>query len=293
MSDYDDDFDPYEDLMDLAGDEPLPNLEDPATPGPPPPSSPLLTGLIVGLLLVVLSIAAFQLIGNDEPQATASDTTAAPEGTDGGTSGATSTTEPGDTSESTTSTTEAANTLPEFEAVGEPIPVEDLTLAVDAIGPVQMGSAARRSIGRLVASLGPPDADSGAVVSDGSSGACEGDTERLVRWGPLIAVVIIDDDGSQTFAGYRLDIDNGGFTSVANQLETLSGVSLGHSVAHLKRTYEDFDLDFSDDPDLGTIFELKSTNSGNLLLWGRVSSADDSGFVQGIYSPQACGRFSL
>ena len=72
----DDTFDPYEGLMDLTGEEPLPALEDPALPPATPPRSPLLTGLILGLLLVVLSIAIFNLTRDDETQA-AGDTTVA------------------------------------------------------------------------------------------------------------------------------------------------------------------------------------------------------------------------
>ena len=49
-------YDPYEGLTDLTGNEPLPPLEDPTLPPATPPRSPLLTGLILGLLLVVLSI---------------------------------------------------------------------------------------------------------------------------------------------------------------------------------------------------------------------------------------------
>ena len=67
MSDGYDDFDPYEDLMDLTGTEGLPALEDPMTPQATPPRSPLLMGLIVGLFLVVTSIAAFKLIGAVTP----------------------------------------------------------------------------------------------------------------------------------------------------------------------------------------------------------------------------------
>ena len=73
--------------MDLSGSENLPALEDPMVPQAAPPRSPLLTGLIVGLLLVVLSIAAFQLIGDDsedDPEAanTTTTTTAAPDSSD-------------------------------------------------------------------------------------------------------------------------------------------------------------------------------------------------------------------
>ena len=294
---YDDDFDPfdpYEGLMDLSEGENLPALEDPMVPQATPPRSPLLTGLIVGLLLVVLSIAAFQLIGDDgdDPVATPATTTAAPDD-----SAATSAA-PGDTTEAPPESTEtprpsAGIDLPELVATGEPVAIGDLTLAVDSIGPIDLGTSAPRSVGRLIASLGEPDEDTGAVISTGAFGACEGDTERIIRWGPFVVVIIVDDDRTQILGGYRLDLSYGGFNSPTADLKTLSGLQLGNSVAELERTYDGFDIQYLAHPELENIFELRSANTGNLLLWGPISSVDESGFIRGIYAPDACGRFSL
>ena len=298
MSDrYDDDFDPfdpYEDLMDLSGGESIPALEDPTVPQATPPRSPLLTGLIVGLLLVVLSIAAFQLIGDDgEGDGTAATTTTeAPDSTDTTTADTTDTTAAPDDPSTTTPPDSAGVDLPEFVANGSPVAIADLTMAVDALGPIDLGTSAPRSVGRLIASLGPPDEDTGAVISTGAFGSCEGDTERIVRWGPLAVVVIVDDDRTQTLGGYRLDLSYGGFDSPTADMQTLSGLQLGNSVAQLERIYDGFDIQYLAHPDLDNIFELRSANTGNLLLWGPISSADESGFIRGIYSPDACGRFS-
>lgn len=302
MSDgYDDEFDPfdpYEDLMDISGEGASPPLEDPSVPAATPPRSPLLTGLIVGLLLVVLSIAAFQLIGSDDdgsPTA-ASSTTIDPDAVAVG--------DPSDTTVADSQTTEppagsteppansAGIDLPAFVASGNPVAIVDLTMAVDALGPIKLGTSAPRSVGRLIASLGEPDQDTGAVISNGAFGSCDGDTERIVRWGPLAVVVIVDDDRTQTLGGYRLDLSYGGFDSPTADMQTLSGLQLGNSVKELESTYEGFDIDFLAHPELDNIFELRSSNSGNLLLWGPISSPDESGFIQGIYSPDACGRFS-
>ncbi len=295
MSDdgYDDfdDFDPYGDLTDLTGTEGLPALEDPMIPHATPPRSPLLMGLIVGLFLVILSIAAFQLIGQDDE----SDPT-----------GATDTTVPGETAttdESGTNADPSATTseppasvdvdLPEFTASGNAVDIADLTLAVDSIGPIQLGAGANKSIGRLIASLGPPDEDSGAVESTGDYGTCPGDTERIVRWGPLVAIVIVDDDGSQIFAGYRLDTDYGGLGAPSAALKTLSGLKLGAPVERLESIYEGFDISYAPHPELDEIFELRSANTGNLLLWGPLGASQGSGgYIRGIYSPDACDRFS-
>lgn len=295
---YDDDFepfDPYEDLMDLSGGEGIPALEDPTVPPAAPPRSPLLTGLIVGLLLVVLSIAAFQLIGSDDGDPTTGPTVTtsqAPGTTSGQAGGGTTTTaDPGDTTTSVPPNS-AGIDLPEFVEAGNPVDIADLTLAVDSLGPIQLGTSAPRSVGRLIASLGEPDEDSGAVISTGAYGSCEGDIERIVRWGPLVVVVIVDADRTQTLGGYRLDLSYGGFNSPTADLQTLSGLQLGNSVAQLERIYDGFDIQYLAHPDLENIFELRSANTGNLLLWGPISSPDDSGFVRGIYSPDACGRFS-
>jgi len=295
---YDDEFDtfdPYEDLMDLTGTESLPALEDSNVPYAAPPRSPLLTGLIVGLLLVVLSIAAYQLIGRDDdgtPTTGSTSTTLTAEG-NGTQSPPGTTQEPGSSSTTEGPTTSAVVDLPEFTASGQPVDLADLTLAVDSIGPIKLGTSAPRSVGRLIASLGTPDEDSGAVISTGEYGSCEGDTERIVRWGPFIVIIIVDDNRTQTLAGYRLSLLYGGLDSPTADLQTLSGLQLGNSVAELERTYPGFDIELKPDPVLENIFELRSGNTGNLLLWGPISSADDSGFIRGIFSPDACGRFSL
>jgi hypothetical protein len=291
---YDDDFenfDPYEDLMDLTGTEGLPALEDPMIPQATPPRSPLLMGLIVGLFLVIVSIAAFRLIAQDD----GTDTSAAP-GTSAPSESAT--TDASGTTEEPSSTSSEPPTsvdvdLPEFTPSGNAVAIAELTLAVDAIGPIKLGTSAPRSVGRLITSLGPPDEDSGAVESTGDYGTCPGDTERIVRWGPFVAIVVVDSDGTQILGGYRLDSDYGGLGSPAANLKTLSGLSLGRSVERLESIYEGFDITYEPHPELDEVFELRSANTGNLLLWGPLGSSSESGgYIRGIYSPDACGRFS-
>lgn len=294
-----DPFDPYADLSDLTGDDTIPALEDPSIPVAVPPRSPLLTGLIVALLLIVLSVSVFQLLKDD---ADPPDGTAAP-----GATTTTSTTEaPGDTPPPATSpdstpttvggpaTTVAVSVPGTFEpytSVGELIPFADLTMKVDGVGPVAFGTPAAEAMGRLIASLGDPDEDTGPVVSTGAFGACEGKLERIVRWGPFVAVVVVDDDGTETFGGYRLDFSYGEINHEATDLQTLSGLKAGQSVVALEDIYENFSVTYEVIPDLGTTFQLRSNNSGNLLLWGPVTSDDSNGIVLGIYAPDACGRF--
>jgi len=292
----DEPFDPYEGLLDLSGGEPIPPLEDPRLPPAAPPRSPLLTGLILGLLLVVLSIALFQLARDDDEDTTGS---AAPTSTVASETGSSvadgeSTTTNG---AGTTPTSPALLSTTPYEASGDPIPVKDLTLQVDGIGAIKLGTSAAESIGRLIASLGEPDSDSGQVTSTGEFGACVGDMERIVTWGPLAAVVLIDDDGTATFAGYRVDwtyADPGELAeSPANNLTTLSGVRVGESVRILQSVYSGFSIDFVRDPQVGMTFELRGANSDTLLLWGPVTQDTEAGIITGIYSPDACDRFSL
>jgi hypothetical protein len=284
-------LDPYEDLLELGqGDEPARPEPIPITDPMPQPRSPLLTGLIVLIVLVVLSIAAYQFLSDDETDDTATPTTTTTAPTDDttpattGTSGPTTTAEPG-------TTTAPGDGFEPYQAQGAAVPVGELKLQVDAIGPIALGSPADEAVGRLITSLGEPDEDSGPVTSTGAFGACEGDTERIVRFGALVAVVVVDDDGTETFAGYRLDLAYGGLSSDAVNLETLSGLAVGNSIAQLERIYDRFDVKILTDPDLGDVFELRNS-SGALLLWGPVSSPASDGFVRGIYSPDACGRFT-
>lgn len=281
-------FDPYGDLSDLTADESLPPMEDPTLPPATPPRSPLLTGLIVALLLAVVSIAFFQLLGNDdEPAASATSTTAA---TTTGAPGTTTTTNP-DAGTSTTAVTAEPASFDPYVAVGEPVPTEQLTLAVDGIGPIEFGSPADEAVGRLIASLGDPTTDSGPVTSTGTYGACDGEMERIVRWGPLVAVVVIDPDGTEIFGGYRLDLQYGDIlSSAATDLATVSGLKAGDSVLTLEDIYSNFRIDYVVVPGLDTTFQLFGSSGAN-LLWGPVTSEADDGTVLGIYAPDACGRF--
>jgi len=285
-------IDPFSELSDLSAADPLPPLEDPTLPPATPPRSPVLTGLIVALLLIVLTVAFFQFLRQDD-DGTAAGTTIPVQSTT--TTAGTDTSTPPVTTGGTDGVTDSTQPTPvafdPYAASGEAVPLSDLTLAVDGIGPIDFGSPAATSVGRLVASLGEPDEDSGPVVSTGAHGTCSGETERIVRWGPFKAIVVIDPDGTETFAAYRLDLNYGDVSADTVNLETLSGLKAGFSVLQLEQIYSSFDLRYEVDDDIGAIFELYSSNTGNLLLWGPVTSDESTGVVLGIYSPDACGRF--
>jgi hypothetical protein len=290
-------FDPYEGLADLTGEEPLPALEDPGLPPATPPRSPLLTGLILGLLLVVLSVAIFNLTRDDETVAGAdpTDTTAAVSTTTAA-DGSSETTEGTSPSESsTTTTTGAVAVFDPYVAVDNPILPADLKLETGGIGEIRLGTPGAEAVGRFIASLGDPSNDTGPIPPTGEYGAdCADRQVRIVKFGALAAIVIIDADQTETFAGYRLDLTyDGASTSVAADLETLSGLKLGNSVVDLRRIYDGFDVQLVSDPDLGRIFELRSGNTGNLLLWGPVTDTGNEGTdtIAGIYSVDASVGF--
>lgn len=283
--------DPYSDLSDLTGDEPVPPLEpEGQPPAAPPPRSPLLTGLIIALLLVALSVAIFQLLSPDDGTTEGATTTTIADG-------ATTTT----TADGTTTTTVpgTTTTLPDsgdYDPVGDAIPVDRLKLITDGmrvndndIPDIVFGTSAAEGIGRFIASFGPADDDTGWQVSTGGSGVCEGDLERIIRFGPYAAIVTLDNN-EDIFNGYRQDLSFGDFNSPAVDLETLSGLRAGDTVGTLKELYANQSVEFSTDPLVGDIFELRSASSGDLLLWGPVRGTSDSDLVIGIYAPDVCTR---
>jgi hypothetical protein len=276
--------DPYGDLSDLTGDEPMPPLEDPDTPAATPPGSPLLTGLVVALLLVALSVAVFQLLSGDdaEPEAGSATTTSAPDGS-------TTTAPP-----TSTTTTIALPPAEPYPPLGPQIPVEKLKLMTDRIRvqddnitDLAFGDSAAEAVGALTASFGDPDEDTGWQVSTGSWGVCVGDLERIVRFGPFAAVITIEDDGD-TFNGYRQDVQFGDLGSPASQLETLSGLRAGDTVGDLQTIYADLTVVLLSDPDTGPFFELRGPDSNDLILWGPIGGQAATDPVLGIYAPDFC-----
>lgn len=279
--------DPYDDLSDLTGDEPMPPLEDPSTPAATPPGSPLLTGLVVALLLIALSVAVFQLLRGDGEGGTdvgAGTTTTVGDGT---------TTTIGATS--TTTTTVALPPSEPYPPVGPQIAVGRMKLMTDRIriqddniADLVFGDPAADAVGALTASFSDPDEDTGWQVSTGEWGVCVGDLERIVRFGPFAAIVTLQDDDSDIFNGYRQDVQFGDLGSPASQLETLSGLRAGDTVGDLQSIYADQTVEFVADPNAGEIFELRGADSNDLILWGPIAGQAETDPVLGIYAPDVC-----
>jgi len=184
----------------------------------------------------------------------------------------------------TTSTTVPPTTIPDpgsIAPVGDPIPMSSLTLKAGGIGPIGFGDTAAEAIGRLVSSIGEP---SETGKADEDLGLCAGDDGRFARWDGLTAIVSgTFDDG--TFVGYRYDAVS--VPTMQLDLSTPSGLRVGDSVARLNQIYASYQIDYVSTA--GTDMFRLSDGDG-VLLWGPVTSIEDSGRVEGIYAPDACSN---
>lgn len=282
--------DPYADLTNISGDEPLPPMEPPTTPPAQPPSSPLLTGLIIGLLLIALSVAVFQLLKRDDSGTASGTTTTIDSGTTTTDGSGTTTTSDG---QGTTTTIPIADPYPPLDPA---IPVEKLKMINDGmrvndndIPDIVFGTDAATAIGRFVASFGESTDDTGWQISTGGNGVCAGDFYRIVYFGTFAAIVT-KPGGTEAFNGYRQDLTFGDVTHPAGTLETLSGLRVGDTVGRLQEIYKGETVSFSVDPKLGNVYLVEGSSSGNLLLWGPVEGENTSDRIVGIYAPDVCNR---
>jgi hypothetical protein len=260
-------------------------------------------GLALAVVLGAVSVIAFGLLApaDDEQAGTTSTSTSdttSTEATD--TTDTTDATETTDTTNGgdTTATTETTSvpgstiTIPSgqvdpIEPVGEPIPIDDLTMSADDLGPLEFGDPGSDVLGGLVATFGDPSDDTGFIIGNGSWGECPGDTIRIVQWGPL-NIVTRGTAEDHVFASYRLDLRYGGINSPTTDIRTLSGLQVGDTVGDLETIYAGFVIEYTAHPSAGIVFELRAERGGELLLWGPVESPDDAALVTGIYSPDSC-----
>ncbi|MEA2010231.1 MAG: hypothetical protein U9N78_05960 [Actinomycetota bacterium] len=173
-------------------------------------------------------------------------------------------------------------TIPErssFDAAGAAIPASSLTLTANGIGPIAFGDAAPDAIGRLVASLGKPQE---AGVAGEKLGLCANDDGRFLRWAGL-TIVVTGTFADGTFTGYQYEAES--VPTMHLDLATPSGLRIGDPVSSLNQIYSSYQIDYVSS-DGTSLFRL--SDADGLLLWGPVSSIEDSGRVEGIYAPDAC-----
>lgn len=181
-----------------------------------------------------------------------------------------STTSTSSTSSSTTSTTTPG--------------LEDLVLKGGGIGDVRFGVDPDGVISYMKKRLGEPDEDSGYIDSYSQFGSCPGSRVRGVRWGDLL---LLFGDESTVIDG-RLHFFSWKYGPASKSrvdpfgLKTESGITLGSSVADLRRLHPGVQV-FSDEI-FGAGFEIERTLSGSL------SSTDRSGLVTVLYGGITCGE---
>ena len=277
----------------LAPSSPTTEAETEADIVPPPPAPAdeetpgidpsqrfvwLIPALIAGAAVIVVALFGFGFLDNESEPTTAPVAAAAPVPT----TAAQTTTTQAPTTTAAPSTTTTSTTIPglaSIESVGNAIPMSSLTLKAGGIGPLVIGDAAPDAVGRLVASLGRPE-EIGAA--DEELGLCEGEDGRFVRWAGLTVVVAGTlEDG--VFAGYRFEEQ--AVPTMHLDLATPSGLRVGDPLSALNEIYAAYKIDYVSDG--GTDLFRLSDEQG-LLLWGPVSSIEDSGRVEGIHSPDAC-----
>lgn len=259
---------------------------------PPPPDEPrrlpwgILVGALIGLFVLIVLFGG--VFGDGDPEAapttnpsepTASTTTEVTTTTDPTTT-TTTTTAPTTTTTSTTTTT--TTTLPPIEAEGSPLPVEDLTLGAFALGPFSFNSGTPY-LGRLVASLGQPDR---MEVAGTELGLCEGDTGLAYTWDGFSAIFRSDGD-IDVLVGYRLTKTDSDHPT--QTITSRSGLKVGDTVEKLDAIYLQSGIAFIDIEGSPHFVLLRSSDNAT-LLWGPVTSSDNAGVVEGIYSPQTCDR---
>ena len=277
-----------------SGGPPRSGGSGPRRPPPKAQPNPWIGGLAIGLVLATIGVIAFGLLHGGEDDPGTAGTTSTTRATDGST-GTTGVTVPGETSSTTAGdgtatsvTLPGGNTLPtEIAPIGAPIPMSELKMSSNDIGPLDFGADGDEVLGRLVATFGQPTADTGFIVGSGTFGECPGWSIRVVRWGPL-NIVVHGEVGDSAFVSYRLDLRYGGITSPTTDLSTLSGLRVGDTVGELEATYESFYIEYVVEQDIGLTFQLKLTQPESVLLWGPVDSQAADALVTGIYSPDAC-----
>ena len=239
----------------------------------------LIPVLIAAIAAVVIALFAFGVLDGPVDTSAAPATTLPPIPT---TVAATTVPPAPTTTIAPTTTSITTTTIPDpssFEPGGTAVPFSALTLTANGIGPIAFGDAAPDAIGRLVASLGEPE-ETG--VAGEEMGLCADDDGRFIRWAGLtIAITGTFVDG--TFSGYRYEDE--AVPTMHLDLATPSGLRIGDPISTLNQIYSSYQIDYLSSG--GTdLFRLSDADGP--LLWGPVSSIEDSGRVEGIYAPTAC-----
>jgi hypothetical protein len=252
---------------------------------PPPVTFRSAIPIVLGLsVAAVVAMFGFGLLDGDPPDSQA-DVVATPSTTLPPTTADRTpvTATPTPTTTTPPPTTAPTTTIPapaNLGVSGDPVPISRLTLKADGIGPIEVGTPATEAIGRLVASLGTPEV---IGIAGEEYGLCAGEDGRVIRWAELNAIVSGTIVGG-SFVGYRYEEQ--AVPTGTIDLATPSGIRLGDDIATLNEIYARYSISYET---AGGESTFRLSQDEELLLWGPVSSTEDNGRIEGIYSPPSCG----
>lgn len=187
------------------------------------------------------------------------------------------------TSSTTTTTTTTQPPVPTIPPLGEPIPLDQLTLGAFALGPLTFGDDDSNALGRLAATLGQPDEVS--TIGE-AEGLCPTETGRAARFGWLTALTR-DEAGDEVLVGYRLEQPpSGDANDPTSELETISGAAIGDTLPTWNSIYGTSIVRTTEIDGTPHLLLLRSSDE-RTLLWGPLTT-DDPPVVVGIYSPRPC-----
>jgi hypothetical protein len=180
-------------------------------------------------------------------------------------------------------TTTTTTLFPPIPAVGEPIPLDELTLGAFSLGPLEFGDTNDEPLGRLVATLGQPDDLRDIGEEDG---LCATDSGTEARWGWLTA--ILRDDGEvDVLLTYRFVADPEQPEHETKELKTISGATLGATIGEMRSIYDPLPIttkEFDGEPG----YILTRLSDERTLLWGYAEGNTDDDVVTTIFAPRPC-----
>ncbi len=187
------------------------------------------------------------------------------------------------TTASTAATTTTTTLFSPIPAVGDPIPLDELTLGAFSLGPLEFGDTEDEALGRLVASLGQPDElrDIGEA-----EGLCPTDSGSEASWGWLTAIFREQGD-TDVLLAYRFVADPEQPDHETNELATISGATIGDTIGEIRAIYDPLPITTKElDGEPGYI--LTRLSDERTLLWGYAAGDTDDDLITTIFAPRPC-----
>jgi hypothetical protein len=173
--------------------------------------------------------------------------------------------------------------FPLIPPVGDPIPLDELTLGAFSLGPLDFGSTTDEALGRLVATLGQPE----GLQDIGEEGdLCPTESGIEAQWGWLTAIFRTEDD-IDVLVAYRYVAEPDQPDHETNQLATISGATIGDTIGEFRTIYDPLPVTTKElDGEPGYI--LTRLSDERTLLWGYAQGDTDNDLITTIFAPRAC-----